>query len=90
MDEEAWPYRDRAATALVKARTMTALGVIAALAAALCVGYVLGYRRGSRTPTWRQRTGRVALGRQAVSLVTLVAVSQIQRSTRRKLRFIGR
>ncbi|MDA2892737.1 hypothetical protein PDG61_17590 [Mycolicibacterium sp. BiH015] len=69
---------------------MTALGVIAALFAAMCVGYVLGYRRGARTPTWRQRTGRVALGRQAVSLVMLVAVSRLQRSARRRLRFIGR
>ncbi|OAN41604.1 hypothetical protein [Mycolicibacterium iranicum] len=69
---------------------MTAIGVIAALVLTLGVGYVLGYRRGSRTPTWRQRTGRVALGRQAVSLVTLLAVSHLQRSARRRLRLIGR
>jgi uncharacterized membrane protein YhiD involved in acid resistance len=64
---------------------MTALGVFAALVAALGIGYLLGYRRGSRTPSWRQRTSRVALGRQAVSLVALVAASQLQRTARRKL-----
>ncbi|MFB1297826.1 hypothetical protein ACAG24_020120 [Mycobacterium sp. pW049] len=69
---------------------MAVLGVVAALVAALCIGYVVGYRRGSRTPTWRQRTSRFALGRQTVGLVALVAASRVQRSARRRLRFVGR
>ncbi|MDG4666069.1 hypothetical protein [Mycobacterium sp. 236(2023)] len=64
---------------------MTALGILVALTAALCIGYAVGYRRGSRTPTWRQRTSRAALGRQAVGLIAMVAASQLQRAARRKL-----
>ncbi|PRC46917.1 hypothetical protein C6A85_87635, partial [Mycobacterium sp. ITM-2017-0098] len=59
---------------------MTALGVFAAVVAALCIGYVLGRRAGQRAPTWKQRTRRTALGRQAVGLIALVAASQLQRA----------
>ena len=63
---------------------VTALGVAAALVAALCVGYLVGRRAGQRTPTWKQRTRRTALGRQAVGLIALVAASQLQRAVRRR------
>jgi hypothetical protein len=69
---------------------MAVLGVAAALVVAVCVGYVLGYRRGSRTPTWRQRTSRAALGRQALGLVALVAAGELQRGARRRLWIVGR
>ncbi|MGP4058748.1 hypothetical protein ACTWP6_28640 [Mycobacterium sp. 4D054] len=69
---------------------MTLLAVAASLVAAsllatLCVGYRLGLRAARRTPTWRQRTSRVALARQALGLVALLAVSRLERSTRRRL-----
>ncbi len=64
---------------------MAALGVLAVVVAALCAGYVLGYRRGSRIPTWKQRTSRAALARQAVGLIALLAASRLQHSARRKL-----
>lgn len=64
---------------------MTALGVLAALVAALCVGYVIGRRAGRKAPTWKQRTRRAALGRQAVGLIVLVAASQLQRTIGRRV-----
>lgn len=64
---------------------MAPLGVLAALVVALCIGYVLGRRAGRRSPTWKQRTRRSALGRQAVGLVVLVAASRLQRTIRKRL-----
>ncbi|MGD1281730.1 hypothetical protein ACKUUI_03955 [Mycobacterium seoulense] len=51
---------------------MTVVAGIAALAMATCVGYYLGRRAGSVTPTWKRRTSRVALGRMAISLLVLL------------------
>ncbi len=64
---------------------MTFLGVTIALLAAMAFGYVVGRRSGAKTPTWSQRTSRVALGRQTVALITLLAASQLQRSVGRRL-----
>ncbi|WP_048635354.1 hypothetical protein [Mycolicibacterium aurum] len=69
---------------------MTALGVFAALVAALCIGYVLGRRAGQRTPSWRQRTSRAALGRQAVGFIALVAAGRLERTVRRRFPAIAR
>jgi hypothetical protein len=64
---------------------MTFLAVTLALVAALALGYVLGRRSVSRTPTWSQRTSRAALGRQTLSLLALVAASQLQRSVGQRM-----
>ncbi|MCG7597085.1 hypothetical protein [Mycobacterium sp. PSTR-4-N] len=61
---------------------MAAVVVLSMMAATGLLGFYLGRRAASPRPSWRQRTRRPALARQAVSLVTLVAVSQLQRSVR--------
>jgi hypothetical protein len=68
----------------MEAEHVTVLCVMAALAVALSVGYAFGRRAGRRTPTWKQRTGRVALGKQLVGLVALLAVHRLQRTARRQ------
>nr|WP_082994403.1 hypothetical protein [Mycobacterium gordonae] len=50
-----------------------------ALISALCTGYHLGRRTGSRPPPWRKRTSRLALGRLTASLVVLVVARRVQR-----------
>jgi len=50
-----------------------------ALIAALCTGFQLGRRSGSRQPSWRKRTSRLALGRLTASLVVLVVARRMQR-----------
>lgn len=64
---------------------MTALGIFAAVSAALWIGYVIGHRRGSRKHSWRQRTSRATLGRQAVSLIALVTLGELERTARKRL-----
>lgn len=59
---------------------MTALVVIAALVAALCIGYYFGRRAGSTPPTWKKRTSRVALGRLAINLLVLMTARRLRRS----------
>ncbi|MEZ0352326.1 hypothetical protein [Mycobacterium sp. pR1184] len=61
---------------------MAVLVLVGALAAATCVGYYLGRRASSSSPTWRQRTSRVAIGRLALSFVVLVAARRIRRTHR--------
>ncbi len=56
---------------------MTTLALIAALGTALCLGYYLGRRAGSRPTTWKRRTSRIALGRLAVNLVLLMAARRL-------------
>ncbi|KWX65537.1 hypothetical protein [Mycobacterium sp. NAZ190054] len=63
---------------------MTVLALTTSLIAALCIGYRLGLRAGRRTRTWRQRTGRAALVRQAAGLVALLAVGRLERAVRRR------
>jgi Kef-type K+ transport system membrane component KefB len=72
-----------------KLEVVTALGVLAAMVVALSIGYVIGRRAGRRGPTWKQRTRRRALGRQAVGLVVLVAASQLQRSIGKRVPMIA-
>jgi hypothetical protein len=64
---------------------MSAVGVLAAVLAALAVGYVYGRRSTAARPTWRQRTTRLALGRQAAGLAVLQAAAQLQRRVERRL-----
>jgi hypothetical protein len=59
---------------------MTALAVISALVAALCVGYHLGRRAGSTGSTWKKRTSRVALGRLAINLLVLMTARRVRQS----------
>jgi hypothetical protein len=49
------------------------------------VGYQVGRRTATQPPTWRQRTRRIALARQAFELVTLLAASQLQRKLQRRM-----
>ena len=59
---------------------MTALALIAALGTALCVGYHLGRRAGSKPSTWKKRTSRVALGRLAINLLVLMTARRVRQS----------
>ena len=59
---------------------MTALAVISALVAALCIGYHFGRRVGSTPSTWKKRTSRIALGRLAISLLVLITARRIRQS----------
>jgi CDP-diglyceride synthetase len=73
---------------------MTALAVIAALLAALCVGYFFGRRAGSTPASWKKRTSRATLGRLAVSMVALVIARRLRRRawglwSRRQLPYVG-
>jgi len=72
--------------------TVTALLMTAALAAALFLGFQLGRRTNRRrVSSWRQRTSRIALGRQMVGLLALVAVGRFHRTVRRRApAFAGR
>ncbi|WP_163722278.1 hypothetical protein [Mycolicibacterium psychrotolerans] len=64
---------------------MAAVVVISLMAASGLLGYLLGRRATRRTPTWQQRMRRPALARQTVTLVALVAASQLQRSAHRRV-----
>ncbi|CAN3130354.1 hypothetical protein ACNUDN_20710 [Mycobacterium sp. smrl_JER01] len=69
---------------------MTALALTATLlaassTAALSIGYVLGRRAGPRKPTWRQRTSRLSLGRQAAGMLVLLAAGRLERQVRRRM-----
>lgn len=50
-----------------------------ALLTALCTGYHLGRRAGSRQPTWKKRTSRLALGRLTAGLLVLLVARRMQR-----------
>ena len=65
---------------------MSAAGIVVLVVAALGVGYLAGRRANPRVPTRQQRTSRTVLGRQALVLALLMAVSQVERSTHRRLR----
>ena len=66
---------------------MTALALISALGTALCVGYLLGRRAGSKPSSWKKRTSRVALSRLAINLLVLMTARRIRQGLR-GLRFI--
>lgn len=61
---------------------MTALAVLGAFAAALCLGYHLGRCAGSTRSSRRRRTTRVAIGGRALGLLVVMA----ERRVRRRLR----
>jgi hypothetical protein len=50
-----------------------------ALITALCTGYHFGRRSGSRQPTWKKRTSRLALSRLTAGLVVLLVARRMQR-----------
>jgi hypothetical protein len=70
--------RDLPATAAKDARHVTVIAAIAALAAATGFGYYLGRRAASTRPSWKKRTSRVALGRQALNLLAMITARRIQ------------
>ncbi|GBE66231.1 hypothetical protein MFM001_26930 [Mycobacterium sp. MFM001] len=57
---------------------MTALVAISALVSALCIGYYVGRRAGSKPPSWKKRTSRAALGRLTINLLVLMATRRIR------------
>ncbi|OBI39790.1 hypothetical protein A5708_03065 [Mycobacterium colombiense] len=61
---------------------MTVFAVIAALAAAACIGYYFGRRAASAPPSWKKRTSRVALSRQAINLLAMITARRIQQRFR--------
>ncbi|MBI5338276.1 MAG: hypothetical protein HZB45_11405 [Mycolicibacterium rufum] len=64
---------------------MAAVVVISLMAMSGLLGYLVGRRATRRTPTWQQRIQRPALARQAVTLMALVAASQLHRSSHRRV-----
>jgi hypothetical protein len=58
---------------------VTVVAVICALATATCIGYYAGRRAGSKPSTWKGRTSRIALGKQAMSLLVLMAARRARR-----------
>ncbi len=64
---------------------MTAAVVISLMAASGLLGYLLGRRTTTPTPTWQQRVRRPALARQTVTLLALMVASQLQRSAQRRM-----
>ena len=65
---------------------MAAVVVISLMAASALLGYLLGRRVTTPRPTWQQRLRRPALARQTVTLLALMAASQMQRSAHRRVR----
>ncbi|ORA19870.1 hypothetical protein [Mycobacterium arosiense] len=61
---------------------MTVIAVIAALAIAACFGYYLGQRATSAPPSWKKRTSRIALSKQAINLLAMITVRRIQQRLR--------
>lgn len=57
---------------------MTIFAAIAALAMAACIGYYFGRRAASTPPSWKKRTSRTALGRQAFNLLAMITARRIQ------------
>ncbi|WP_245843169.1 hypothetical protein [Mycolicibacterium vulneris] len=58
------------------------IAVIAALAAAGCIGYYFGRRAASAPSSWKRRTSRVALSGQAINLLAMITARRIQRRFR--------
>ncbi|MGV0040551.1 hypothetical protein [Mycobacterium colombiense] len=71
--------RDLLATATKDARHVTVIAVFAALATAACIGYYFGRRAAATPPSWKKRTSRIALSRQAVHLLAMITARRIQR-----------
>lgn len=65
---------------------MAAIVVISLMTVSGLLGYVLGRRAVVPTPSWQQRMRRPALARQTVTLLALMAASQLQRSAHRRVR----
>lgn len=61
---------------------MTVIAVIAALAVATCLGYWVGRRAASTPPSWKKRTSRIALSKQAINLLAMITVRRIRRRVR--------
>ncbi|GAB1813123.1 hypothetical protein [Mycobacterium sp. MUNTM1] len=61
---------------------MTVFAVIAALATAGCIGYYFGRRAASAPQSWKKRTSRVALSRQAINLLAMITARRIQQRLR--------
>jgi hypothetical protein len=57
---------------------MAALAVIVALVA-LWIGYECGRRTNPTRSSWRKKTSRASLGRQAVTLMVLITARRVRR-----------
>jgi hypothetical protein len=57
---------------------VTVIVAIAALAIATCIGYYFGRRAASAPPRWKKRTSRIALGRQALSLLAMITARRVR------------
>ena len=75
---EVWPVRDLPATTTKDAQQVTVIAAVAALAIATCIGYYFGRRAASTPPSWKKRTTRIALGRQAFNLLAMIAARRIK------------
>ncbi|WP_406813519.1 hypothetical protein [Mycobacterium sp. M23085] len=61
---------------------MTVTAAFVALATATCIGYYFGRRAASTPSSWKKRTSRIALGKQAISLLAMITVRRIQQRFR--------
>jgi hypothetical protein len=57
---------------------MAVFALLCALAIATLIGYYLGRRAGSSSPSWKKRTSRIALGRLAINLLVLMAARRLR------------
>jgi hypothetical protein len=57
---------------------MAVFAVMCALATATLLGYWVGRRAGSPSPTWKKRTSRIALGRLVISLLVLLTARRVR------------
>jgi hypothetical protein len=74
--------RDLPATAAKDAQHVTVIVAIAALAIATCIGYNFGRRAAATPPSWKKRTSRIALGRQALGLLAMITARRIRQRFR--------
>lgn len=65
---------------------MAAVVVLSLMAVSGLLGYLMGRRATVPAPSWQQRMRRPALARQTVTLLALMAASQLQRSAHRRVR----
>jgi len=72
------------------AHHVTVIAAICALATATCIGYYVGRRARPARPSWKKRTGRIALGKLAINLVAVVTARRLQQSLQLERMFASR
>lgn len=85
-----WPSCDLHATPTNDAHHVTVIAAICAASAAACIGYYLGRRASTTRPSWKKRTSRIALGRQAINLLAIITARRLQRILQLERMFLSK